>query len=207
MTEILTVFTLTSIKFKYFYSFSFQANVPAISAFYQMRKSGYFYKYALETIINSLGYKGWLSKTAEELVWGYDETLFDLARLTMPDPPELEKFGFFSRKNATSDLATYTMYTGEVNPYNLSKISMYNGKSSLDKWSQPQCNQVQGSDGATFNPYIQKVNLSWSKILLFCPFKASVYCLTTHKWGQEVFFTTTYLMDFISTDYSLSRIV
>jgi hypothetical protein len=106
----------------------------------------------------SLEYEGWVSKTAEELVWGYEETLFDLAKLTMPKPPELDKFGFFSRKNATKDLPTYTMYTGEVNPYNLSKISMYNGQSSLNKWSEAECNLVQGSDGATFNPYIQKVN-------------------------------------------------
>ena len=152
------------------------ANVPALSAFDQMRKSGYFYKYALETIMYSLSYKGWVSKTAEELIWGYDETLFDLARLTMPNPPELEKFGFFSKKNATSNLPTYTMYTGEVNPYNLSKISMFNGQDSLHKWSQPQCNLVQGSDGATFNPYIQKVILSsklWSYSFRFhlrnCP--------------------------------------
>jgi hypothetical protein len=122
-----------------------------------MRKSGFFYQYALETIMYSLAYKGWVSKTPEELIWGYEETLFDLAKLTMPNPPDLDKFGFFTKKNASSDLSTYTMFTGEDNPYNLSKISMYNGKDSLNKWSQPQCNQVQGSDGATFNPYIQKV--------------------------------------------------
>jgi len=115
------------------------------------------FQYALNAIMSSLAYRGWVSKTAEELIWGYEETLFDLAKLTMPNPPELEKFGFFTKKNATEDLSTYTMYTGEVNPYNLSKISMYNGRDSIDKWSQPQCNQVQGSDGATFNPYIQKV--------------------------------------------------
>ena len=140
-----------------------------------MRKSGFFYQYALESIMYSLAYKGWVSKTPEELIWGYEETLFDLAKLTMPNPPDLEKFGFFTKKNASSDLSTYTMFTGEDNPYNLSKISMYNGKDSLNKWSQPQCNQVQGSDGATFNPYIQKVmKVKWVTNLFNTKFNEKV---------------------------------
>ena len=54
------------------------------------------------------------------------------------------------------------MYTGSGNPYNLSKISLFNGKKSLGIWTEDEspsdgatCNKVQGSDGATFNPYIQ----------------------------------------------------
>jgi len=131
----------------------------------------------LDWVLSFLGYRGWVEHTAEELIWGYEEPLFDLAKMAFPNAPNLTKFGFFAKKNATEvrfclnccahykiinliifqDLSTYTMYTGEVNPYNLSKISMYNGQSSLNKWSQPECNEVQGSDGATFNPYIQKV--------------------------------------------------
>ena len=56
------------------------------------------------------------------------------------------------------------MYTGRDNPYNLSKISLFNGKNSLGIWSEENsktCNKVQGSDGATFNPYIQKDETLW----------------------------------------------
>jgi len=133
------------------------ANVPVISAFYQMKKG----VVGLDWILGFLGYRGWVEHTAEELVWGYEEPLFELAKMAFPNAPNLTKFGFFAKKNASEDLSTYTMYTGEVNPYNLSKISMYNGQSSLNKWSQPECNEVQGSDGATFNPYIQKTDTLW----------------------------------------------
>lgn len=136
-------------------------NVPAISALYQMRHSSYFYKFGLETILYGLNYNTWITKTPEELIWGYAEPLFDLAKVSLPNPPALDKFGFFVKKNDSDDLPTYTMFTGEGNPYNLSKISLFNGKDSLDIWKDQTCNQVQGSDGATFNPYIHKTDTLW----------------------------------------------
>ena len=71
-------------------------NVPVLSAYYQMRKANPFTIWGLETIIYSLEYKMWISKSVEELVWGYDEPLFELAKLTLPNPPTYEKFGFFT---------------------------------------------------------------------------------------------------------------
>ena len=76
----------------------------------------------------------------------------------------------FFQKNQTENLAQYTMYTGSGNPYNLSKISLFNGKKSLGIWSEETegatCNKVQGSDGATFNPYVRAHHM-FSRILNF----------------------------------------
>ena len=59
------------------------------------------------------------------------------------------------------------MFTGEGNPYTLSEINLVNGKRSLNMWGgkTPEeqnntCNTVRGSDGSTFNPYIEKVSIS-----------------------------------------------
>ena len=38
----------------------------------------------------------WVTKTPEELVWGYDEPLFELARMTLDNPPEYQRFGLFT---------------------------------------------------------------------------------------------------------------
>jgi len=65
------------------------------------------------------------------------------------------------QKNESKDLPLYTMYTGEGNPYNLSKISLFNGRDSLGVWNGETCNKVHGSDGATFNPYIQEEETLW----------------------------------------------
>ena len=69
------------------------------------------------------------------------------------------------QKNDTANLPLYTMFTGEGKPYNLSEINLVNGKNSLNLWGgeTPEeqnntCNIVKGSDGSTFNPYIEKVS-------------------------------------------------
>lgn len=36
-----------------------------------------------------------MKKSVEELVWGYDEPLFEVASLTLPNPPTFDKFGLF----------------------------------------------------------------------------------------------------------------
>lgn len=62
-----------------------------------MKKSGF----GLDYVLSLLGYRGWAVHTVEELVWGYDEPLFDLARIATSDAPDLTKFGFFTKKNLT----------------------------------------------------------------------------------------------------------
>jgi len=139
-------------------------NVPLISAYAQSKDLGWFAKYAADAVFNTVVDEAWVTKTPEEYIWGYSETLFDLAKTYLPKAPPMDNFGFFTKKNQTTNLASYTMYTGRDNPYNLSKISLFNGKSSLGIWSEENsktCNKVQGSDGATFNPYIQKDETLW----------------------------------------------
>eukprot|EP00096_Caligus_rogercresseyi_P010603 TRINITY_DN3930_c0_g1_i1.p1 TRINITY_DN3930_c0_g1~~TRINITY_DN3930_c0_g1_i1.p1 ORF type:complete len:633 (-),score=188.22 TRINITY_DN3930_c0_g1_i1:556-2454(-) len=135
-------------------------NIPLLTAYYQMRDSNFFVQYALESAVSMLEYDPWVTKTPEELIWGYDESLFELAKLVGDSPPS-NKFGLFSAKNDSKDLSTYTMHTGENNPYDLSKISSFNGKSHLDFWKSEECNAVRGSDGSTFNPYISKSDTLW----------------------------------------------
>lgn len=133
-------------------------NVPVISAFYQHRHSDWLTRFAMGQVVSN---KVWTTHTVEEFVWGYPEPLFELAQAFMPNPPPLDKFGFFVEKNQSKNLPSYTMYTGEGNPYNLSKISLFNGNDSLGIWDGATCNKVQGSDGATFNPYIQEDETLW----------------------------------------------
>ena len=71
----------------------------------------------------------WVTKTPEQLTWGYADSLLEIGQLT--DSSLNNKFGFFIQNNNTEDLAKYTMYTGEGNPYNLSKISLFDGSDSL----------------------------------------------------------------------------
>ena len=143
-------------------------NVPVASSYYLLRSLPDFTASVIEEAIEAYSStpRMWVSKTPEELIWGYDEPLLQLS----PDPeaygktsdkdcdewdPFSEcdheddslngvatKFGYFQDKNASSDLPLYTMYTGEGNPYNLSKISLFNGSEYLNFWKTDTCNKV-----------------------------------------------------------------
>ncbi len=71
-------------------------NVPVLSAYYQMRDANFAYVWGLQAVLYSLQYKPWASHTPTELVWGYQEPMFGLARMTLPNPPPTDKFGFFT---------------------------------------------------------------------------------------------------------------
>jgi hypothetical protein len=65
----------------------------------------------------------------------FQETLFEIAKHTMPNPPPFDRFGFFLTKNASreADLPLYTMYTGEGDPYKLSTIAAVDGSTNLGR--------------------------------------------------------------------------
>ena len=76
-------------------------NVPLLSAYYQNRKMDYYVKaWGLDGVLESW-YQGdaWVTRTPEELIWGYPEPLFDLAKAYMPEDsaPPMDNFGFFTK--------------------------------------------------------------------------------------------------------------
>ena len=71
----------------------------------------------------------WVTKSPEQLTWGYADSLLEIGQQL--DSNLNDKFGFFIQNNNTEHLPYYTMYTGEGNPYNLSKISLFDGSDSL----------------------------------------------------------------------------
>ena len=141
-------------------------NVPVASAYYMKRDSKYLkwpesYQ-GIEEFISGFD-PIWVSKTPEELIWGYNEPLLEasdnpdafgkasdgdcdpwdpFAECDHDDVKGSTKFGYFTEKNASSGLPLYTMYTGEGNPYNLSKISLFNGSEYLNYWKTDTCNKV-----------------------------------------------------------------
>jgi len=108
------------------------------------------------------GKRPWITKSVHDMLWGYDEILFTMAEW-FDEPPPFEQFALFPLKNSSraEDMVSYTMYTGEGDPYMLSTIHSIDGKSKMDHWNSSQCNKVHGSDGASFNPYIKKDDTLW----------------------------------------------
>ena len=73
-------------------------NVPLLSAYYQARKMNYYLKATADYwVFESMDMNAWVTKTPEELVWGYPEFLFELAKTYLPDAPPMDNFGFFTK--------------------------------------------------------------------------------------------------------------
>ena len=75
-------------------------NVPLLSAYYQSRKMGYYVKaWGLDTVLESYDFNAWVTRTPEELIWGYPEPLFELAKAYLPEDtaPPMDNFGFFTK--------------------------------------------------------------------------------------------------------------
>ena len=72
-------------------------NVPLISAYAQSKDLGWFAKYAADAVFNTVVDEAWVTKTPEEYIWGYSETLFDLAKTYLPKAPPMDNFGFFTK--------------------------------------------------------------------------------------------------------------
>jgi len=137
-------------------------NVPVLTAYQQMRDANWFTRAVLTEYLQRNEMKQWIIKSPSELIWGYDEPLLPWARYFAQIPPH-DKFGYFLTRNSSldQDLPLYTYYTGMANPYNLSKIALYNGKTHLDYWKTDECNEVRGSDGASFNPFLKEEDTLW----------------------------------------------
>jgi len=139
-------------------------NVPAISAYHQMANN-MFSAMVIKGIISSFGYNMWTNRRVHELLWGHKEDLFELAQYAAitGNAPPFKEFGFFLMKNSSKEeeLGLYTMYTGQGDPYKLANIAKFNGLEKLDRWNGSECDRVHGSDGASFNPYIQQQDTLW----------------------------------------------
>ncbi|XP_053689569.1 sensory neuron membrane protein 2 isoform X2 [Sabethes cyaneus] len=82
------------------------------------------------------------------------------------------KFSFFNHKNMTDD-GVYTVNTGIKDPLQTHMIDSWNGRSTLDRWSNRSqgssatCNKIQGTDGSGYPPFragVQKMTIFSSDI-------------------------------------------
>jgi len=100
-----------------------------------------------------LGFKEelFLTKTVEELLWGYeDQALKTIMKIT-PNLFETSKIGYFTFNN--TDDGIYTVYTGKDNIENVAKMKAYNDQTELTFWTTPWANMINGTDGAVTPPF------------------------------------------------------
>ncbi|XP_077194148.1 platelet glycoprotein 4 isoform X2 [Paroedura picta] len=89
------------------------------------------------------------NRTVNELLWGYEDPFLK----KIPFPIE-SKVGIFLPFNETFD-GIYTVYNGKDDIKKTALIHSYKNKSTLSYWEGP-CDMVNGTDGASFPPFVKK---------------------------------------------------
>uniref|UniRef100_A0A8C5TL53 Platelet glycoprotein 4 n=1 Tax=Malurus cyaneus samueli TaxID=2593467 RepID=A0A8C5TL53_9PASS len=90
------------------------------------------------------------NRTVKELLWGYTDPFLDKIRIPGLNPI----VGVFYPYNGTSD-GPYNVYTGTEDITKTAIIESYKNKRTLSYW-EGHCDMVNGTDGASFPPFVKK---------------------------------------------------
>uniref|UniRef100_A0A8D2NVI9 Platelet glycoprotein 4 n=1 Tax=Zosterops lateralis melanops TaxID=1220523 RepID=A0A8D2NVI9_ZOSLA len=90
------------------------------------------------------------NRTVKEILWGYTDPFLN----KIPFPGVNPVVGVFYPYNGTSD-GPYTVYTGKEDITKTAIIESYKNKRTLSYWPG-HCDMVNGTDGASFPPFVKK---------------------------------------------------
>ncbi|NWS81556.1 CD36 protein, partial [Toxostoma redivivum] len=90
------------------------------------------------------------NRTVKEILWGYTDPFLNQVPFATVNPV----VGVFYPYNGTSD-GPYTVYTGTEDITQTAVIESYKNKRTLSYW-KGHCDMVNGTDGASFPPFVKK---------------------------------------------------
>ncbi|KAB0375735.1 platelet glycoprotein 4-like [Muntiacus reevesi] len=88
-------------------------------------------------------------RTVKELLWGYKDPFLSSVPYSIPTT-----LGVFYPYNNTSD-GVYKVFSGKDDISKVARIDTYKGKKHLSYWPS-YCGMINGTDGASFPPFIEK---------------------------------------------------
>ncbi|KRT83428.1 hypothetical protein AMK59_4603, partial [Oryctes borbonicus] len=99
-------------------------------------------------------HKPFIPLTAEEIVFGYDDTLVKLAHHFYPEHKKpTDKMAILSKRNHTVNGEVSTIYTGLSNMEDFGYLDNVNGMTKLPYWKESPCNDLaKASEGSFFPP-------------------------------------------------------
>ncbi|NXE86281.1 CD36 protein, partial [Menura novaehollandiae] len=111
---------------------------------------GVFMQLLLNTWIKSSKSTMLQNRTVKEILWGYTDPFLSNIPFSRLDPV----LGVFYPYNGTSD-GPYSVYTGTEDITKTAIIESYKNKRTLSYW-EGHCDMVNGTDGASFPPFVKK---------------------------------------------------
>ncbi|XP_045421193.1 platelet glycoprotein 4-like [Lemur catta] len=104
---------------------------------------------SLNSLIKESNSSMFQTRTLKEILWGYKDPFFSL----IPNPVSTT-LGVYYPYNNTVD-GVYKVFNGKDNISKVAIIDTFNGKKNLPYW-RSYCSMINGTDGASFPPFIEK---------------------------------------------------
>ncbi|XP_037817284.1 lysosome membrane protein 2 [Lucilia sericata] len=127
-------------------------NVPFLAASLTVDKiKSFISKTITFNAVKNTGEQPFKKLVAKDFLWGYTDKILSLKNLFSSGGNS--KFGLLMNRNGTS-VDSLQINTGEDDIHKFSIITQFNGKPSLDFWTDDECNRVDGSDPSMFPPHM-----------------------------------------------------
>ncbi|KAG5889692.1 hypothetical protein JTB14_010030 [Gonioctena quinquepunctata] len=127
-------------------------NIPLLTLSSQSNNMGYFVQKAISVMLSMGKFKPFVTLTADELVFGYDDQLVSLAHQFYPKRKRpAEKMGLLINRNGTLP-EIHNINTGSTGMEEFGLITRLNGRDVLPFWKEDPCNELRASEGSFFPP-------------------------------------------------------
>ncbi|CAL9682422.1 unnamed protein product [Knipowitschia caucasica] len=131
-------------------------NMLVLGAAVMLQDLPYAVRLMISTTFKTFKEGPFLTKTVEELMWGYDSKLVEFLNKYLPGMlPSTGKFGLFAEFN-NSNTGLFTIFTGQDDIKNVHRVDSWNGLTELNYWRTPQCNMINGTAGQMWPPFMTK---------------------------------------------------
>ncbi|XP_043262677.1 scavenger receptor class B member 1-like [Colletes gigas] len=148
-------------------------NIPMLGLSSTLHDAGFFVNYPWANLVNLLNSKPILNITVYDYLWGYEDTLVNVASTVLPSFIDFRKFGLLDRIYDEGENVVFMNVEGNKNMTDENgrylSIETYNGSPGLAQWgyNEPEgnethpentiCNRVQGStEGELFPGNLDK---------------------------------------------------
>nr|XP_014425981.1 platelet glycoprotein 4 isoform X1 [Pelodiscus sinensis]XP_014425982.1 platelet glycoprotein 4 isoform X1 [Pelodiscus sinensis]XP_014425983.1 platelet glycoprotein 4 isoform X1 [Pelodiscus sinensis]XP_014425984.1 platelet glycoprotein 4 isoform X1 [Pelodiscus sinensis]XP_014425985.1 platelet glycoprotein 4 isoform X1 [Pelodiscus sinensis]XP_014425986.1 platelet glycoprotein 4 isoform X1 [Pelodiscus sinensis]XP_014425987.1 platelet glycoprotein 4 isoform X1 [Pelodiscus sinensis] len=108
-----------------------------------------FVQILMNTLIKSSKSHMLQTRSVKEILWGYEDPFLKKVPISME-----RRVGVFYPYNGTSD-GLYRVFNGKDDISKTAIIQSYKNKSTLSIW-KGQCDMINGTDGASFPPFVKK---------------------------------------------------
>jgi len=130
-------------------------NIAAMTLLNFIQHSPQIAHSAINEIFKLTGETLLVTKSAEEILWGYQDNFLAEVKKLLPSLVPSDQVGFFIGQNDTI-YGNYTIYTGVDDISKLGVIERYNRRTSVNNWPTKYANMINGTDGSLSPPFINK---------------------------------------------------